>query len=112
MLIYNVELSVTDEVMFSCRKQLLVGAAVSTHDDDIARVDALVAADVDFLVLVRSINFTCLKIVKLIVMYIICILQQPITYLLYTYIFLMCIRCLIMLTWPSYFSTDDCKVYP
>lgn len=34
------------------RKQLLVGAAVSTHNDDKGRIDALAGAEVDFLVLV------------------------------------------------------------
>ena len=35
------------------KKQLLVGASVSTHDDDWDRVKALVAAGLDVVVLVR-----------------------------------------------------------
>ena len=34
------------------KKQLIVGAAVSTHESDRARVESLVAAGVDFLVIV------------------------------------------------------------
>ena len=40
-------------VSVSCRKQLVVGAAVSTHDTDKDRMEQLVQAGVDFLVLVR-----------------------------------------------------------
>lgn len=36
------------------KKQLIVGAAVSTHETDKARVDSLVGAGVDFLVIVSN----------------------------------------------------------
>ena len=42
----------TDTVPFLGRKQLLVGAAVSTQTSDRTRVEDLVKAGVDFLVLV------------------------------------------------------------
>lgn len=35
------------------KKQLVVGAAVSTHDSDKPRVESLVGAGVDFIVIVR-----------------------------------------------------------
>ena len=36
------------------KKQLLVGAAVGTHEADKMRMEALAAAGVDFIVLVRT----------------------------------------------------------
>ena len=44
------------------RKQLLVGAAVSTHESDKPRVDALVSAGVDFIVIVSSVAKSSLSV--------------------------------------------------
>ena len=40
------------------RKQLLVGAACSTHDEDKKRLELLIQAGVDFIVLVSTVNYT------------------------------------------------------
>ena len=44
------------------RKQLLVGAAVSTHESDKPRVEALVSAGVDFIVIVSSVPKSSLSV--------------------------------------------------
>jgi len=44
------------------RKQLIVGAAVSTQDDDRTRIEMLVNAGVDFLVLVSISYHTCCRV--------------------------------------------------
>jgi len=49
---YNIVL-LTYLLTVCVRKQLIVGAAVSTHEDDKQRLEMLVSAGVDFIILVN-----------------------------------------------------------